>query len=211
MQGAESIGAFADKKSILVACEFSGTVRNAFAAKGWDAWSCDLLPTESPGNHIQGDAVEAMRSRRWDMIIMHPPCTKIALCGNSTYGRGMPKHSERLESIEWTADLWYRAKSVCHRIALENPKNVMGAAIGKRNQVIHPYEYGHPEQKETWLWLHGLPPLKPTNNVYAHMMTLPRKERERLHFMSPSKSRGHERSRFFSGWAGAMADQWGGI
>ena len=194
---------------VLVACEFSGVVRDAFDTRGHDAWSCDLLDTERWGHHMKGDAMEAIRSRSWDLIVMHPPCTKIALCGNSTYGRGMPKHHERIESIAWTKRIWELAKSVCGKVVMENPKNVMGPIIGKRSQVIHPYQYGHPEQKETWLWLHGLPPLEETNNVYEHMMTLPRKERERLHFMSPGKNRGHERSRFFQGWADAFAAQWG--
>lgn len=195
--------------NVLIACEFSGTVRDAFIAHGHTAVSCDLLATERPGPHIQGDVLDALEAKDWDAIVLHPPCTKIALCGNSTYGRGMQKHAERLESVRWTAALWEEAKKKCRRVAMENPKNVMGPIIGKRTQVIHPYEYGHPEQKETWLWLHGLPPLRPTKIVYDHMMTLPKKERERLHYMSPSQSRGHERSRFFQGWADAMAEQWG--
>lgn len=202
----------AQRLRVLVACEFSGTVRDAFAESGHDAWSCDLLPSEKPGNHYQGDVFDfLLMGGTWDIVIMHPPCTKIALCGNSTYGKGMPKNAERVDSIIWTAQLWGAAKEVCNKVVMENPKNVMGPIIGKRTQVIHPYEYGHPEQKETWLWLHGLPPLVPTNNVYQHMMTLPRKERERLHFMSPNKDRGHERSRFFQGWADAMAAQWGSL
>lgn len=195
---------------VLVACEYSGTVRDAFAAKGHDAWSCDLLATEKPGNHLQQDVFEAIGLRGWDIIILHPPCTRIALCGNSTYGRGMPKHSDRLKQIEWTADLWATAKMAARIGAvMENPKNVMAARIGKRTQAIHPWQFGHPEQKETWLWIHNLLPLTPTKIVYDEMMQLPRKQRERLHFMSPSVNRGHERSRFFPGIAAAMADQWG--
>ncbi len=193
---------------ILIGCEFSGRVRDAFAARGHDAWSCDLLPSENQGNHIQGDIWAALRDS-WDFIILHPPCTRIALCGNATYGRGKPKHAGRLEALAWTEALWNAARDCSSRVALEQPKSVLGSRIGKRSQAIQPYQFGHLEQKETWLWLHGLPLLTETNNVFDEMMKLPRKERERIHFMSPSESRGHERSRTFTGIADAMAEQWG--
>lgn len=194
---------------VLIGCEFSATVRKAFAAFGHDAWSCDLLPSEETGQHLQCDIVEALDRWYWDLVVLHLPCTAIALCGNATYGRGCPKHAERLAAIEWTAKVWRLAIRDCPKVAFENPKNVMGKVIGKRTQVIQPFEFGHLERKETWLWLHGLPPLKPTNNVYIEMMKLPKKNRERLHYMSPSENRGHERSRTFQGIANAMADQWG--
>lgn len=196
---------------VLVACEFSGTVRDAFRALGHDAWSCDLLPCEAdPKWHIRGDAVDAISmAGPWDLIIMHPPCTALALCGNSTYGRGMPKHAERLKSLDWTAALWNLAVKVCDKVVLENPKNVLGALIGKRTQAIHPWQHGHMEMKETWLWLHGVEPLEETNNVYEEMMKLPKNVRERIHYMGPSENRGHERSRFFAGFANAMAARWG--
>lgn len=198
---------------VIIGCEFSQTVCAAFRARGHEAFSCDLLQTE--GNrawHVQCD-IETMLTHRlcWDLIILHLPCTKIALCGNSTYGKGMPKHAERLEAIEWTAKMWNRAKWVCKRVAFENPKNVMGPVIGKRTQSIQPYEYGHLERKETWLWLHGLPKLVGPLNVYEEMMKLPKKQRERIHYMSPSADRGKERARFFTGWASAMAEQWGNL
>lgn len=163
---------------------------------------------KNQGHNIQGDILGAL-GMGWDLIMMHLPCTAIALCGNATYGRGMQKHTERLAAVEWTATVWRKAISVCSRVGFENPKNVMGPVIGKRTQVIQPYEFGHLERKETWLWLHGLPPLVPTDNVYGAMMKLPKKERERLHYMSPSENRGHERSRTFQGIANAMAEQWG--
>jgi hypothetical protein len=191
----------------LVGCEFSATVRQAFAARGHDAWSCDLLPSEVEGQHIQGD-IESALDGAWDLIILHLPCTAIALCGNSTYGRGMPRHADRLAAIEWTARIWNKAISVCGKVAFENPKNVMGRFIGKRTQAIQPFEFGHPERKETWLWLHGLPPLVETNNVYEEMMALPKCKRERLHYMSPSAQRGQDRSRTFQGIAKAMSEQW---
>ena len=196
---------------VLVACEFSGIVRDAFRARGHDAWSCDLLPTEREGPHIQGDCIDAILSRKWDLILMYLPCTKIALCGNSTYGRGMPKHAERIEAMSWTARVWYLATKVCGKVMWENPKNVMGPIIGKRTQAIQPYQFGHLEQKETWLWLHSLPQLMETNNVYQEMMKLPKKERERIHYMSPSANRGQERSRTFCGVAKAKAEQWGSV
>lgn len=195
--------------NILIGCEYSATVRDAFANKGHNVWSCDLLPSEKGGNHYQCDIKEAIHKQKWDLIILHLPCTKIALCGNSTYGKGMKKHNERLESIEWTKSVYNEALSVCDAVVFENPKNVMGTYIGKRSQAIQPYEYGHLERKETWLWVNGLPLLQPTNDVYEEMMKLPKKERERIHYMSPSDNRGLERSRFFTGWATAMAEQWG--
>lgn len=195
---------------VLIGCEFSATVREAFRVRGHDAWSCDLLPSERNGQHLQMDIVDAL-DHDWDLIILHLPCTAIALCGNATYGRGMLEHEKRLQAIEWTTMVWRKAIRVCLRVGFENPKNVMGPVIGKRTQVIQPYEFGHPERKETWLWLHGLPPLKSTDNVYEEMMQLPKRKRERLHYMSPSDNRGQERSRTFQGIADAMADQWGGL
>lgn len=194
---------------VLIACEYSGIVRDSFASNGHNAWSCDLLPTEKEGQHYQCCVLEAMDKQKWDFIGLHLPCTCIALCGNSTYGRGMIKHKERLDAIRWTKMVYEKAISVCDKVYFENPKNVMGAFIGKRTQAIQPFEFGHPERKETWLWLHGLPNLIQTNNVYDEMMKLPKKDRERLHYMSPGENRGHERSRTFTGIAQAMADQWG--
>lgn len=172
--------------------------------------SCDLLPTEIPGPHFQGDISDALRDS-YDLIILHPPCTRIALCGNSTYGRGMPKHAERIEALDWTETLWNTAKSRSPRVALEQPKSTLGCRIGKRTQKIQPYQFGHLEQKETWLWLYGLPSLIETINVYDEMMLLPRNQRERIHFMAPSKTRATDRSRTFSGIAEAMAEQWGNV
>lgn len=194
--------------NVLIACEFSGIVRDAFIRRGHNAMSCDLLPTESPGPHYQGDMWDILDDA-WDLIIMHLPCTKIALCGNSTYGKGMKKHHERIEAIEWTKATYEKACHVCKKVVLENPKNVMGRYIGKHTQVIQPYQFGHPESKETWLWLHGLEPLQETNNVYDEMMSLPKNKRERIHYMPPSKNRGLDRSRTYPGIADAFAEQWG--
>lgn len=195
--------------NVLIACEFSGVVREAFCKRGHNAWSCDLLPTEIKGNHYQCDIIESFYKKSWDIIIMHLPCTKIALCGNKWYGYGTPKYPERLQAIEWTKNTYELAKSLCPRVAFENPKNVMGKYIGKRTQAIQPYMFGHMERKETWLWLHGFPCLIETNNVYDEMMLLPKSERERIFYMTPSINRGLERSRTFTGIADAFAEQWG--
>jgi hypothetical protein len=198
---------------ILVACEYSSVVRDAFRALGYDAWSNDLLPTEGdPAWHIQGDCVEVIKSRRWDLIILHIPCTAMGVCGNRTYGRGKPKHAERLSAMEWSLGVWDLAIAHADRVALENPASVIFPhlkARGANVQYIQPFQHGHPEQKKTGLALHNLPPLLETNNVYEQMMALPRKERERIFFMSPSADRGKERARFYTGVATAMADQWG--
>jgi hypothetical protein len=194
--------------NVLVGCEFSGIVREEFKKLGHNAWSCDLLDTEIPGQHYKCDILESFNKKVWDIIIIHLPCTKIALCGNSTYGKGMRKHSERIESIYWTKNVYETARQFCDKVVFENPKNVMGKYIGKHTQTIQPYQFGHLEKKETWLWILGLPNLVSTNCVYEEMMLLPKKERERIHYMSPSKVRGMERSRTYLGIAKAMANQW---
>jgi hypothetical protein len=195
--------------NVLIGFEYSGIVREEFKKRGHNVWSCDILDTEIEGQHYKCDIKKAILAQKWDLIMLHTPCTKVALCGNSTYGKGMPKHHERIDAIKWTKEIWDLANSVCDKVGYENPKNVMGPHIGKRTQAIQPYEFGHPEQKETWLWLSGLPKLTETNNVYDEMMLLPKKERERLHYMSPGIKRGHERSRTFIGIARAIAEQWG--
>lgn len=197
--------------NVLVGCEYTGVVREAFKAKGHYAVSCDLLDTEIPGMHIKADIFRALLYNDWDLIILFPPCTKIDLSGNRWYGYGMPKHDERLEAEIWTKELWETACRLCDKVSLENPKNVMGMLIGKRTQAIHPYQFGHPEQKETWLWLKNLPSLRETDNVYDAMMRLPVNERERVFYMSRTDNRGLERSRTFPGIARAMADQWGNL
>ena len=201
---------------VLIGCEYSGVVRDAFIRQGHDAMSCDLLPTESPGHHHHGDIVpylvlETLSARKFDLIIAHPDCTAMANCGNSTYGRGMPKHHERIAALKWTAELWELCKIVSPRVCFENPISVLFKHLHIKAQYVHPWQFGHPEQKKTGLALHELPDLKPTKDVYAYMMTLPRKKRERVHFMSPGKNRGKERSRFYTGIAEAMAEQWGDL
>lgn len=196
---------------VLVACEFSATVRDAFRARGYDAWSNDILPTTGdPRWHIQGDCRDAIRSRRWNLIVLHIPCTSMGLCGNRHYGQGKPKHAERTAAIIWSVAVWSLAKQHADAVALENPASVIFQYLGADDvQYVQPWQHGHPEQKKTGLALHNLPRLAETNNVHEQMMALPRSERERIFFMSPSADRGHQRSKFFPGFAAAMADQWG--
>lgn len=195
---------------ILIGFEYSAIEREAFSKMGHDCYSCDILPSNVPSSkHLQCDIKEAIQAGPWDMIGLHPVCTAMALCGNSWYGVGMPKHKERLIALDWTESVWKMALSVTPKVFLEQPMSVLCQRLGKRNQAIHPWQFGHLEQKETWLWLRGLPQLIPTNDVYDAMMKLPRKERERIHFTSPSENRGHERSKAFPGIAKAMAEQWG--
>ena len=199
-------------KRVLVACEYSATVRDAFRDRGFDAYSCDMLPTEGdPRWHIQGDCREAMRDP-YDLIILHVPCTGMAVCGNSTYGIGKPRYFERLEAIAWTVGTVEMALANAPHVALENPASVIFPILrdtfNADVQYIQPWQHGHPEQKKTGLALWDLPRLTPTDDVYREMMLLPRKERERVHFMSPGPDRGKERARFYRGFAEAMATQW---
>jgi hypothetical protein len=198
---------------VLIGCEYSATVRDAFRDRGFDAWSCDILPTTGdPRWHIQGDITDALRMRRWSLAIIHIPCTAMGVCGNKHYGRGKPKHHERVEAVRRSTFVWNVAKEQADCVAMENPASVLFPALraaGADVQYIQPWQHGHPEQKKTGLALHNLPRLTETDNVYEHMMTLPRSERERIFFMSPSEDRGLQRSKFYPGIAAAMADQWG--
>uniref|UniRef100_UPI0040486234 hypothetical protein n=1 Tax=Yoonia sp. TaxID=2212373 RepID=UPI0040486234 len=179
----------AQKLRVLVACEYSGRVRDAFSALGHDATSCDLLPSDASGKHHQGDVLE-MLQQPWDLIIAHPPCTALTVAGNSTYGEGQQKYAERLASVEWTVAFWNACKAVSPRVCMENPVGVL-RRLGKMHkpQFVQPYEFGHMEQKKTGLFLHGLPNLEPTKNVYTEMMTIPKNVRERLHYLPPSPDR----------------------
>lgn len=184
---------------VLVACEYSGKVREAFRKLGHDAWSCDLLPADDNSPfHIQGDCVPVIQ-QGWDIIIMHPPCTALAVSGNRWYGKGMPKHSERLESIKWTTALYNLAKEHARvGVCMENPVGVLPI---KPTQYIQPWQFGHGETKKTGLWLHGLPPLEPTNIVEGR--------EQRIWKLPPSADRWKIRSETFQGIADAMAEQWG--
>ena len=190
---------------VLIACEYSGKVREAFRALGHDAWSCDLLPSDNLTDyHYTGDCWPVI-AEGWDLIIMHPPCTALAVSGNRWYGSGMPKHQDRLDSIEWTMALYEHAKKHAPRVVFENPVGVLPI---KPTQYIQPYQFGHPESKKTGLWLHNLPPLVPTNDVEHVWRTLPKKEAQRIHMLPPSEDRWKIRSETYTGIAEAMASQW---
>lgn len=178
---------------VLVACEYSGVVRDAFAEKGHDAWSCDLLPTEKPGNHYQGDVLEVI-NEDWDLMIAHPPCTHLAVSGARWFKH---KQKEQAEALEFVRLL---LSAPIERIALENPISIISSRIRKPDQIIQPWQFGHGQTKATCLWLKNLPNLQPTNIVEGR--------EQRIWKMPPGPDRWKERSRTFTGIAQAMAEQW---
>lgn len=205
---------------VLIACEFSGVVRDAFAAAGHDAWSCDLLPSERGGKHLQGDVFGkvfgACAKNHWDLMIAHPPCTYLCNSGVRWLfgGKGTKRDTERWALMEKAAEFFYRLLTapipricvenpIMHRYALEHigKLNRSSAKGVKYSQTIQPWEFGHPETKCTALWLVGLPPLKSTNVVAGRTA--------RVHRASPGPDRWKERSRTLPGIAAAMAEQWG--
>jgi len=192
---------------VLVACEYSGIVREAFASKGHDAWSCDLLPTDQPSNkHIQGDVLEIINND-WELIIAHPPCTHLSVSGAARWAEKVADGRQQA-AIKFVEDIW---NADCPFIAIENPVGALSSRskLGKATQYIQPYEFGHAEQKKTGLWLKGLPKLIPTDVI--DVSNLPDNQRQRLHYLPPSKDRWKIRSTTFQGIADAMADQWGNL
>lgn len=192
---------------ILIACEFSGTVREAFTKLGHDVTSCDLLPTDIPGKHYQGD-VRDILGNEWDMMIAHPPCTYLTNAGVSWLHR----QPDRWEKMRQGADFFKMLLDAPIKMkAIENPIMHKYAVeiIGRRQDlVVQPWWFGHPEQKAIALWLEGLPKLVATNIVKEEMMALPDNKRQRLHYLPPSKDRWKLRSKTFQGLADAMASQW---
>lgn len=190
---------------ILIACEESQVVTKAFRAKGREAYSCDILECSGghPEWHIQGDVRDVL-DREWDMIIAFPPCTDLAVSGARWFAEKR-RDGRQQAAIEF---FMLFANHPCKKIAIENPVGIMSSIYRKPNQVIQPYQFGHMEQKATCLWLKGLPELVETDNVYEEMMRLPKKERERIHYLPPSKDRAKLRSKTFPGIGFAMADQW---
>ena len=199
---------------VLIACEYSATVRDAFRARGHDAWSCDLLPTEGdPRWHIQGSVFEPRPGRSemvewgdvpppvigmgWDILIAHPPCTHLAVSGARHFAEKQASgvQQEALEFVQLLLD------APIPMIALENPISIISSRIRKPDQIIQPWQFGHGETKATCLWLKNLPKLVPTNIVEGR--------EARVHRMPPGPDRWKERSRTFAGIAKAMADQWG--
>lgn len=182
--------------NVIVACEFSGTVRDAFLRRGHYAMSCDLLPTEVAGPHFQGD-IRDLPLQGFDLMVAHPPCTHLAVCGAHLWPKRRQEQQEALAFVDWLLN------APVPRIALENPVGRLSTAFRKPDQIIHPWMFGHGETKATCLWLQNLPPLIPTNIV---------PERKPITvMMPPSKDRQKMRSLTFEGIAEAMAEQWGAL
>lgn len=194
---------------VLVACEYSGKVREAFRKLGHDAWSCDLLPSDDNSPyHYTGDVFDII-DQGWDLMIAHPPCTYLTNAGVSWLYRKEGRWGQMKDGAEFFRRL---LEAPINKIAVENPIMHKYAVeiIGRRqDQVIQPWMFGHMEQKATCLWLKGLPELKPTNNVKEEMLKLPKTVSQRLHYLPPSKDRWKIRSETYQGIADAMANQWG--
>ena len=217
-------------KRILIACESSGVVRDAFTKRGWYAMSCDLLPSDTPGHHHQGDVRELL-SQHWDMIIAHPPCTYLNVASawalqdpNFDKYPGVGYHQKvkpetltgearrkaQLESLDFVR-LFMDAD--CLHIAIENPVGAISSAIRKADQYIHPHQFGDDASKTTGLWLKGLPPLTPTCNVPPRLVNGKKRWANQCDnfgqcSLPPSKDRWKQRSKTYQGIADAMADQW---
>jgi hypothetical protein len=179
---------------VLIACEYSGVVRDAFRALGHDALSCDLLPTETFGPHYQGPVQDILHDG-WDLMIAHPPCTHLAVSGARWFNR---KQAEQEKALGFVRLL---LNAPIPKIALENPISIISSKIRKPDQIIQPWMFGHGETKATCLWLKGLPALTPTEIVEGR--------EPRVWRMGPSPTRWKERSRTYQGVAQAMAQQWG--
>jgi hypothetical protein len=196
---------------VLVACEYSGTVRDAFLARGHDAMSCDLLPTERPGPHHRGDVRDVLGDG-WDLMIAHPPCTHLAASGAQHFARkeldhelqgalpGLERPSPQVAALAFVVEL---LGAPVPRIAVENPVGIVGTRVRPADQSIQPWQFGHGETKQTCLWLVNLPKLAPTDVVDGR--------EHRMHLMAPGPNRWRERSRTYPGIAAAMADQWGAL
>ena len=179
---------------VLIACEYSGTVRDAFIAQGHDAISCDLLPTDAPGPHYQGDVRDILNDG-FDLMIAHPPCTHLAVSGARWF---KDKQEEQAEALDFVRLL---LSAPIDKIALENPISIISSRIRKPNQIIQPWQFGHGETKATCLWLKNLPRLMPINIVEGR--------EAKVHRMSPGPDRWKLRSTTYKGIAQAMAKQWG--
>lgn len=179
---------------VLVACEFSGAVRDAFMNAGHDATSCDMLATETPGKHYQGD-VRDILGNGWDLMVAHPPCTHLAVSGARWFKDKLKEQAEALEFVQLLMD------ASIPKIAIENPISIISSRIRKPDQIIQPWQFGHGETKATCLWLKGLPALVPTEIVEGR--------EAKIHRMSPGPDRWRDRSRTYAGIAKAMAEQWG--
>ena len=180
-------------KRVLVACEYSGRVRDAFIRNGCEAVYCDLLPTDQPGPHYQGDVFDIINDG-WDLMVAHPPCTHLAVSGARWFHK---KESEQKEALDFVRRL---LSAPINHIAIENPISVISSKIRKPDQIIQPWMFGHGETKATCLWLKNLPPLQPTEIVEGR--------ENKVHKMPPSEHRWKLRSLTYQGIADAMGDQW---
>jgi len=180
---------------VLVACEFSGVVRDAFRRRGHDAWSCDLIDSEIPSEFHIKDSVLHHTNKGWDLMIAHPPCTYLAVSGARWFKDRIIEQSQALDFVD------ILMKQNIPRICIENPISVISTKIRKPDQIIQPWQFGHGETKATCLWLKNLPLLKPSCIVEGR--------EARIHHMPPGKTRGMDRSRTYPGIAEAMAEQWG--
>lgn len=194
---------------VLVACEYSGRVRDAFIAQGHEAMSCDLLPTDAPGPHYQGSVLDILNDG-WDLMIAHPPCTYLSVSGMHWTTRGLrdPKLTE--DALDFVNIL---LNAPIKKIALENPISIISSRIRKPNQIIQPYEYGHDASKKTCLWLKNLPPLMPTKiiepKIVGNKKIWGNQTASGQNKLAPSKDRWKIRSETYQGIAEAMAQQWG--
>jgi hypothetical protein len=189
---------------VLIACEFSGIVREAFRELGHDAWSCDLLPTEIPGKHIQGDVLDWLYDT-WDLMIAHPPCTFLTVAANRWYKENPQRYLDRIEAATFFIKL---ALANIPKIVIENPIGVMSGFYRKPDQIIQPWQFGHPESKATCLWLKNLPLLKPTN-ILPLRKIWENQTPSGQNKLGPSEDRWKDRSRSYKGIAEALASQYG--
>ena len=182
---------------VLIACEYSGRVRDAFTAMGHDATSVDLLPSETEGRHIIGDVLDVIKSEHFDLMIAHPPCTDLATSGAKWFAEKRADGRQQ-KALQFVQDLM---DAPIEKIALENPVSIISSHIRRPDQYIQPWQHGHGETKKTGLWLKNLPLLKPTNIVDGR--------EQKVWLMAPSEDRWKDRSRTYEGIANAMASQWG--
>ena len=201
---------------ILIGCEESQVICKTFRDAGHEAYSCDLQPTRgNPDWHYHGDIIKLLAknpANYWDLIILHPDCTKLANSGNRWYGKGMKYHHEREEAIKWTMNLWYLAIQRGKKVALENPNSVIFPHLRNKGavvQYVQPWMFGHTENKKTGFALYNLPALEPTNDVSEQMKTMSKAETDRVHRMAPGPNRKRDRSKTFQGVADAIVGQWG--
>lgn len=199
---------------ILIACEYSGTVRDAFKKRGHDVISCDILPTDKPGKHYQGPVEDILYKYDWGLIVAHPPCTYLTNSGVChLYHKGTKnKNLARWAQLDDGAKFFKLFLShPCKKVAIENPiphKYAVERIGAKYTQIVQPWQFGHTERKATCFWLKGLPKLQETNNVKSAMLKLPKSQQQRLHYLSPGPNRWKMRSKTFQGIADAMAAQW---